>query len=121
MQCGYGKTAGDCKYMYETYYPTKRSSINGLGSEVVGNIDKIVGDLSALAVPEDYLGAKVKKQLEDICSSFESDKVELKSSSQLIDDLISHLIKMHKGHVLTYETNLAQEAEEKAKQQANGS
>ena len=87
-----------CLNIAKSVYPGLKGEINSSISNVNSQISEIVGELSSLVIPEDYLGNKVRTKLSEICSGFESDKSELNSAKADVNVFIDSKIKEHYGH-----------------------
>ena len=118
--CGHGRGPG-CYELYKNYYPTERDKIDASVSEIQNDITKIVEDLNALVIPEDYLGDKVKGQLKDICALLEADKDSIKVEDINIRNKIAGFIETHMIHETEYQSYRASlETEEEKSQQMKG-
>lgn len=87
-----------CLNIARSIYPGLKGEINSSISSVNNQVDGIIGNLSSLAIPDDYLGNKVKSKLEEICTGFETDKSELNSAKANVNAFIDSKIKEHYGH-----------------------
>ena len=94
-----------CLNIARGIYPGLKGEINSSIGNVCNQVDEIVGELNSLAIPEDYLGSKIKTKLSEICSGFESDKAELNSAKANVNAFIDNKIKEHYGHYYEWQRN----------------
>ena len=87
-----------CLTIADSTYPGLRgdinSSISGINSELSGIID----GLSGMTIPDDYLGSKVKAQLQSISSSLTADMGNVKAEGASINGFITGKIAEHRKH-----------------------
>lgn len=108
MACGGER----CREIYQNIYPRLQNEISSSISQVNNGIDSIIDGLSALVIPDDYLGAKVKDRVQSIVQSFDSDKVVLKGEEGKISQHIALNIAKHKQHYSDYLKSLEEKKDE---------
>lgn len=94
-----------CLNIAKSIYPGLREEINSSISNVYNQVDDIIGELSSLVIPEDYLGSKVQTKLDEIYSEFESDKTELDSAKADVNEFIDNKIQEHYSHYYEWQRN----------------
>ena len=95
-----------CLNIANNVYPGLQGEINGSISSITNNVNEIISGLSGLSIPDDYLGEKVKSQVDSICGSLTSDVGEISSLSGSINNFVGSKIEEHQEH---YRNWLAQQ------------
>lgn len=88
----------NCLKISKIVYPSLEGDIDASTSNINNQIEAIIDSLSALYIPDDYLGNKVKENLSEICEGLTSDRESIDSFSSSIDNFISQKINEHEGH-----------------------
>ena len=104
-----------CLNIARSIYPGLKGEIDSSISNVNNQVEEILGELSSLTIPEDYLGNKVKMKLDEICSGFETDKSELSAAKANINAFIDGKIQEHYSHYNEWQRLQKKMEEEKHK------
>ena len=94
---GCNKDSG-CLTIANSTYPGLQEEINGGVNTITSSIDEITSELNALTIPEDYLGKKVKRELESICSNLSNDQSNIVATSGNIGRFIGTKVEEHRNH-----------------------
>ena len=97
----------ECLRISNAIYPNLKNDINGSVNMVTNNISETVSILETLYIPEDYLGNKVKNQIQVICGNLDEDISNINMFNSNINEFINEKIIEHKRHYNTWK--LAQE------------
>ena len=108
MACGGER----CREIYQNIYPKLQEEITSSVNNVNNGIDSIIDELSALVIPDDYLGGKVRTNVESIVNSFSSDKAAIASEQGNINQHIANNIAKHKQHYSDYLKSLEDKKDE---------
>lgn len=87
-----------CLKLAKSVYPSLQESVSSSVNNINNQIEELLGTLSNLYIPEDYLGNKVKEELTEICEGLEGVKGNVDSFSGSIDTFISQRINEHQIH-----------------------
>lgn len=101
-----------CYNIYTNIYPNAQESIDGSIGNIKSEITEISTTLGELVIPEDYLGEKVKRKVEEIQTFLEKDLSDLDTEKTAIDGFIEKQIAIHKKH---YDDKMYEIAQAKAK------
>lgn len=88
----------NCYTIYSKEYPEAKAAIDNSLNTIDAELTSIEEKLMELEIPEDYLGEKVKREIEEILSQFTEDQESLKDTKTKIDSFISTQIGVHKSH-----------------------
>ena len=94
---GCNKDSG-CLTIANSTYPGLQSTINSSIKTITTGLTEITSELNTLTIPEDYLGKKVKRELESICSSLSSDQSNIVATSGNIGRFIGTKVEEHRNH-----------------------
>ena len=87
-----------CETIANVTYPKLIEKIDESLDSISGDIKKISGDLSDLSVPDDYLGAKVRRELDKLIKNFDEDLALSTKEKGSVDSYVSKRIAEHKKH-----------------------
>ena len=114
----------DCETIYNKTYPKLIKAVDTSLNGVSSGISDIASSLSSLSVPDDYLGRKVKRELDNLTKDFANDEELVKAEKTSVDGFVDGKIKEHKAHRKAYleeQARLAALAKQKAEEEASGS
>ena len=94
----------NCYTIYSKEYPEAKTAIDNSLNTIDAELTSIEEKLTELEIPEDYLGEKVKREIEEILSQFADDQESLKDTKNKIDSFISTQIGVHKSHYERWKT-----------------
>ena len=117
MQCN---KDDKCLTIYKIYYPEWQKSIGGYVASANNVLTNILDPLGGLVIPNDYLGEKVKSQIQDLCRNFKNDSINLGNEGKIISNKINDFISIHQNHYRTWYENHKDELIEQQNGQQNG-
>lgn len=103
-----------CYTIAKSTYPKLQGEANGAISSAQSDINSIIDSLGGLTIPNDYLGNKVKKKIDEIDKAFSSNVNELSTIKGKLDTFVTAKIKEHENHY-----NAWKKQEEERKKQEN--
>ena len=104
-----------CINIANVTYPKLQGEINSSIKTITSSLNEITSELSALTIPEDYLGQKVKKQLESIVSNLDSDQGNIVDAGGTVGMFIGKRVEEHRNHYNAWKR--AQDALKKRKEE----
>ena len=87
-----------CLTIANSIYPGLQSEINSSIKTITTALSDITSELSTLTIPEDYLGKKVKEELESITNNLNSDQSNVVATSGNIGMFIGKKVEEHRNH-----------------------
>ena len=110
-----------CLKIANSTYPGLKTEIDSSSTAITDNIQSVIDELSALSVPDDYLGEKVSSRLKTICTELTSDIASVKTMNSSIDGFIDEKITEHTNHYNAWKREQERLAMlKKKKQEENG-
>lgn len=87
-----------CLTIANSIYPGLQSEINSSVKTITTGLNEITTELNTLTIPDDYLGEKVKKELESITSNLNNDQSNIVATSGNIGMFIGRKVEEHRNH-----------------------
>lgn len=106
-----------CLTIANNTYPELQNEINSSIKTITSLLNDITSELNILQIPEDYLGEKVKKELELITSNLSNDQIDIASLNGNIGMFIGRKIEEHQSHYNIWKND--QEQLKKKKEEQN--
>lgn len=116
MGCG---RDNNCLRIANTTYPGLLSQINSNFSIISKSSSQIIDALDELIIPNDYLGARVRKNLKEITNLISEDLSKLSSESSNITTFVKEKISEHKQHYSTWQYMQQKKKKENEKESVN--
>lgn len=95
-------SSSTCETIANETYPKLIGEIDTSLTKISSDIKAISSDLSSLSVPDDYLGKKVKRELDKLIKNFDEDLALSTKEKGSVDSYVSKRIAEHKKHRAAY-------------------
>ena len=105
MSCGRNKSCGEIA----NNYANSINELNSCEDSLIQAVDNVVGSLSSINIPNDYLGKKVLNSVQSLKTTFNTDKNNISSCIQNGINFASKRESEHSNHYINWKLSQDEE------------